>query len=263
MRRFALLTLCLAATLSAQEIPVQNVSPAQLVPADKGVSKAQVVELRQRGRQRAYRNDARTTIGMPCGGICAGQLYVLGDGTLGCWALDGNTYFGGVGHTSYDTYRPARPIAQGFAIAVRAVDGAVTRATLDDAGYDAIEFVGEYPRALVRYRTKDKTVPRVDVDLEVFSPFVPLSARDSAWPATVLRFSVKNTSDVLAEVALGGWLENHVFADQRSPLTTRRRNRAVGDNGVTTVLMDAVERRPPLPAGPAVKRVLADFESGT
>ena len=33
MRRFALLTLCLAATLSAQEIPVQNVSPAQLVPA--------------------------------------------------------------------------------------------------------------------------------------------------------------------------------------------------------------------------------------
>ena len=263
MRRFALLTLCLAAPLSAPEISVHNVSPAQLVPADKGVSKAQIVELRQRGRQRAYRGDARTTIGMPCGGICAGQLYVLGDGTLGCWAIDGNTYFNGVGQTSYDTYRPARPVAQGFAIAVRDGEGSVRRATLDDAGYDAIEFVGEYPRALIRYRAKDKPVPPVEVDLEVFSPFVPLSARDSAWPATVLRFSVKNTSDVPAEVALGGWLENHVFADQTSPLTIRRRNRAVGDNGVTTVLMDAVERRPPPPGGPVVTRVLADFESGT
>jgi len=123
---------------------VQNVSPAQLVPADKGVSKAQVVELRQtRAATRLSQRRPHDDWDAVCG-ICAGQLYVLGDGTLGCWALDGNTYFGGVGHTSYDTYRPARPIAQGFAIAVRAVDGAVTRATLDDAGYDAIEFVGEY-----------------------------------------------------------------------------------------------------------------------
>jgi non-lysosomal glucosylceramidase len=172
--------------------------PAQrLVPTDKGFSAQQVAALLARGEQRVYAGAARTTIGMPCGGICAGQLYVLGDGTLGCWQIDGSVYFAGTGQTSYRTYRPERPIAQGFAIAARSGDGRVRRATLDDAGYDAIEFVGEYPRALVRYRGKEGTAgrPPVQVDLEVFSPFVPLRARDSAWPATVLRFTVTNPTD--------------------------------------------------------------------
>ncbi len=249
-------------------------SAQPLVPTDKGFSPAQLAGLRARGEQRVYVGAARTTIGMPCGGICAGQLYVLGDGTLGGWEIDGSRYFSGTGPTSYRTYRPPQPIAQGFALAVRERDGRVTRATLDDAGYDAIEFVGEYPRALVRYRAAEGTTgsrdqglekgtrPPVHVDLEVFSPFVPLSAKDSAWPATVLRFTVANPTDQELDVALGGWLENMVCRERTSTITIRRRNQAVTGNGLTTILMDVVERQPPVPPAP-VTRVLADFESGT
>ena len=223
-----------------------------LVPADKGFTMAQLAALRGRGSQRVYAGTARTTLGMPCGGICAGQLYVLGDGALGCWQIDGRLYATGYGSENYRTFRPEQPIAQGFALAVRDAAGQVTRATLDESGYDAIEFVGEYPRALIRYRNRAsavREVPPVVVDLEVFSPFVPLDARNSAWPATVLHFTLSNPSDQALTVALGGWLENMVFGEQADPIGLRRRNAVVpaDSRDLTAVVMDAIEERLPAP----------------
>ena len=46
--------------------------------------------------------------------------------------------------------------------------------------------------------------------MEAFSPFVPLNTQDSSLPATVLRYTVKNTSSAKVEVRLAGWLENAV-----------------------------------------------------
>jgi uncharacterized protein (DUF608 family) len=228
------------------------------IPEDKGLTRQQRSVLLERGEQRVYTGAARATIGMPCGGIAAGQVYVLGDGTLGCFQIDGRTYFSGVGHDCYRTYRPARPLRQGFAIRV---DGGVWTATLDERGFDAIAFVGEYPRALVRYLDGVPVAP-VAVELEVFSPFVPLDARNSAWPATVLSFSVTNTTDRAVEVELAGWLENGVFGAHPRPLTFERRNRVMRGGGVTSVFMDAVELERPDPGEP-VTRVIADFELGT
>jgi hypothetical protein len=259
----ALLAAGLPAPSAADEPAAQSAS--QLVPADKGCSAEQLAALRTRGTQRVYAGAARTAIGMPCGGLCAGQLFVRGDGTLASWEIDGRTYFGGVGHTSYDTYRPRQPIAQGFALAVRDADGQVSRATLDDAGYDAIEFVGEYPRARVRYRAAGAAgaVPPVSVDLEVFSPFIPLDARASAFPATVLHFTVTNPTAQPLTVALGGWLENMACGERTNDLTIKRRPQAIVGAGLTTVLMDVGEGSPPMPAGPAKTKVIADFEVGT
>ena len=254
--------LCIIPAFAGEAVMTKN-DRAHLVPTDKGISAAQLAELRRRGEQLVYTGAARTTIGMPCGGIAAGQLYVLGDGSLGCWQIDGDQYFSGVGHECYRTYRPAQPIAQGFALAVKDQKGSTSRATLDDDGYNAIEFVGEYPRALVRYRSSSRPTPPVEVDLEVFSPFVPLNARDSAWPATVLRFSVRNRTNQTLEVALGGWLQNMVFAEHPRPLTFQRRSRTTLGDGLTSVVLDAVETLPPTPAGPPITRVLANFESGT
>lgn len=264
----ACLLLGLVRSTIAQPATVESRPMSQPVPADKGRLTEQMHRLHERGIQRAYSGDARTTIGMPCGGICAGQLYVLGDGTLGSWEIDGSTHFTGTGQTSYRTYRPAQPVTQEFAIRVRDGEQNTTCATLDDAGYDAIEFVGEYPRALIRYRAKDKPVPPVDVDLEVFSPFVPLNARDSSWPATVLHFTVRNPTSHTLYVDLFGWLQNAVFPEKQNPITLLRRNQtfaspdAYARSEITGVVMDATEHRPAAPDQP-VTRVLADFESGT
>lgn len=236
----------------------------RLVPADKGVTPAELARLRERGTQRVYRGAERFTIGMPCGGIAAGQLYVLGDGRLGCWQIDGGTYFSGYGATNYRTYQPPQPIAQGFQLDVAHADsddGTWTCVKLEDTAYDAIEFVGEYPRALIRYRAKDKPVPPIDVDLEVFSPFIPLDAANSAWPATVLRFTLRNRADQPLNVAFTGWLQNMAFADAKDSFLIKRRVESVQNPGLATALLDAVPREMPKPSGPAITRVLADFES--
>ena len=48
----------------------------------------------------------------------------------------------------------------------------------------------------------------VTVELEAFSPYCPLNVEDSSLPATVMHYTVKNTSDKEVEVSLAGWLEN-------------------------------------------------------
>src|SRR5437868_5045850 len=57
------------------------------VPADKNLAPAWVASLFDRGGTKVYRGDELTCIGMPVGGICAGQLYLRGDGTLASWEV--------------------------------------------------------------------------------------------------------------------------------------------------------------------------------
>ena len=61
------------------------------VPDDKGITPEVLAFLKDRGQRRIYRGPQRFALGMPCGGIGAGQLYVLGDGTLGGWSQGGNS----------------------------------------------------------------------------------------------------------------------------------------------------------------------------
>ncbi len=78
---------------------------------------------------------------------------------------------------------------------------------------------GEYPFVWVDFQ--DKYLP-VQVQLEAFTPFIPLNADDSGIPAAVLRYRVKNTSSKPVEVTIAGTLPNAVgyigkdnFASQR------------------------------------------------
>jgi uncharacterized protein (DUF608 family) len=48
----------------------------------------------------------------------------------------------------------------------------------------------------------------IKVSLEAFTPFVPLNADDSSYPAAVIRYSVKNTSRKQAAVSIAGSLAN-------------------------------------------------------
>ena len=70
-----------------------------------------------------------------------------------------------------------------------------------------MHFCGEYPLATVTY--EDKALP-VAVTLEAFSPFIPLNAADSGLPATLMQYTVKNTSNDKVDISLAGWLENAV-----------------------------------------------------
>ena len=210
----------------------------KIVPADKKLTREWVKSLFARGEPTVYRGKELEKIGMPIGGVCAGQLYLGGDGKLWHWDIfnqprrtDGSTY--------QNPLVPASPIEQGFALEVT-VDGKKQVRPLTQAGFADISFCGEYPLARIEYQ--DRQVP-VTVSLEAFSPFVPLYTDDSSLPATVLRYTVRNTGNAKAEVRLAGWLENAVCLFSAPGDATKRRNRVKRGQGLLLIQSD-VENGP-------------------
>ena len=186
---------------------------ARFVPADKGPT----VDLSARGERAVYRGDELKYIGMPVGGICAGQVYLGGDGRLWLWDVFNEIKLGTVsrdveykgerinalsGANYVDPPQQVHPFAQGFALRV----GDDVR-PFEAGAWREIAFTGEYPMGFVEYR--DPACP-VAVSLEAYSPFVPLDADASSLPAVVMRYTLKNASskDVTAEI--GGWMENPI-----------------------------------------------------
>jgi uncharacterized protein (DUF608 family) len=127
--------------------------------------------------------------GVPFGGFGTGKFELMTDGSLGQFTINHN----------WDN-----PIetASGSFFAVYAGDGAtgVGRLLRLGGGHEfegvanvqAVHYRGLAPRAMLRY--PDAGLP-VDVSLEAFSPLIPQNEKDSALPAAVFAFEVKNTSD--------------------------------------------------------------------
>src|SRR6185436_16494108 len=191
--------------------------PERLIPEDKGITAEMLAALRARGERRVYRGAQRFALGMPCGGIAAGQLYLLGDGTLGGWHIDGRLHSSGWGADNYKTRAQPRELLQGFTLLINNPDAKASGkphlefrlADLENGGsFDSIEFLGEYPLAEVRYGPSPG-LP-LDITLMAGSPFIPLSTKDSALPCTTLRFTLKNTSSSDVTGHLIGFLENGI-----------------------------------------------------
>jgi uncharacterized protein (DUF608 family) len=235
-----------------------------MIPADKKLDPAWVKSLFERGQPTAYKGADLEKIGMPVGGICAGQLYLGGDGRLWHWDIFNLPQASNFTDTGGPNYarppKPASPIEQGFALKLNS-GGKTQVRTLDSRGFDPnhTTFRGQYPIGFVDYR--DPGLP-VTVSLEAFSPFIPLNVEDSSLPATVMRFTVKNTSASPVEVEMAGWIENAVCMGSGRPGLGLRRNRVVREPGMTVVhstaeKLPAKERPEPRP-----EIVFETFENG-
>ncbi len=224
----------------------------KLVPADKKLSPEWIRSLFERGSRTVYRGAELEKIGMPIGGICAGQLYLGGDGTLWHWDIFNRYVATAAGHYA-NPMKPASPIEQGFAISV-GQDGKRLTRTLDARGFNDISFIGEYPVGYVEY--KDSSLP-VAVSLEAFSPFIPHNVKDSSLPATVMRFTIKNTGNEKIEGAIGGWLENGVCLYSGKDRDGLRRNQIVQKE--TFVMLEcSAEPQPQETTRPVRKDIVFD-----
>ena len=207
-------------------------------------------------------------IGMPIGGIGSGQLYLGGDGRLWHWDIfntrmrprftveQGAAYKNPPKQNDPDDIKQY-VLDQGFALRIWAGGKSQTR-TLDRRGFSDIEFKGQYPIGQVTYQ--DASVP-VTVELEAFSPFIPLKVEDSSYPATVLNYTISNKSDKPVEGALAGWLENKVCVFNGKVGAGIHRNRIVRSDDMVMLVQDAEESKAS-DKEPA-EIVFEDFESGT
>ena len=198
-----------------------------VIPAEKNLPPEWVASLFVRGQPKVYTGEALMKIGMPVGGVCAGLVYLGGDGKLWYWDIF-NRYLSGVqprqiqyqgrswhglpqglgawqGGNYIDpiTTQPC-PFQQGFALKVTAGGKAQVR-TLDRKGWKLVSFTGAYPVGTVRYFDPDCPVR---VTLEAYSPYCPLDFDNSSYPATIMRYTLENTGREDARVQVGGWLEN-------------------------------------------------------
>ncbi len=225
------------------------------VPADKKLKKEWIDALFAKGGRTVYQGTDLEKIAMPVGGLCTGQLYLAGDGRLMHWDIFNSHNFSGYGATNYQAQpEPDAALKQGFALRIETGGKRLTR-TLDCRGFPGVRFCGEYPMGTVEYA--DDAVP-ISVTLEAFSPFIPFNEEDSALPATVMQFTVKNESSSEADVTLAGWLENGVCWHSGEVLYGVRQNRILTRPGLTMVLGSAKATKPPT----AVRKpiVMADFE---
>ncbi|HEY8929817.1 MAG TPA: GH116 family glycosyl hydrolase [Mucilaginibacter sp.] len=224
---------------------LSQINATHRVPVNKNLPGSWYAELYKDGRKDWSGQDLKT-IGMPCGGIGAGQLYVRGDGTLSCWWIANNAYNTGDGSTDcwnfdtplgpwktgYQTYTPISYITQGF-------DVKINRHTfhLNRSDFDAIRFKGEYPVATIDYQNSRKKLP-VAIRLKVFSPFIPLDAKESGTPATVMQFILTNQSAQAQVLSLNGYLQNTVGLDLIDQARGDSRNQVIRGKQMTSILMD-------------------------
>lgn len=219
----------------------------QLVPIDKGFPQVYYEGLRERGTKQVYVSGTSQFIGMPVSGICTGQVYLSGDGRLCYW--DVFKSYGGRDDTGNpwgphyaEPLIPQPEFEQGFAIRI-AGDPLVRR--LDGSGFAEVEFCGEYPIATVSYR--DPKSP-LAIELEAFSPFIPLNADDSGLPATILNYHITNHSDLDIDVEIGGWMDNRVCHFE-PPLQGARANQVIVQERSLSVLFETVDVPAPEPEG--------------
>ena len=215
----------------------------QIIPADKKLDPAWVRSLYERGEKQTYTNDELTFIGMPVGGIGAGLVYLSGDGQLWMWDVFNKQYERGFmgrgadGQTYLEPFKPLQPFEQGFALRVTTGDSTKSR-SLDRNGFAEVTFDGRYPLGMVSYR--DSACP-VTVQLEAFSPFIPLDLENSSYPATVMRYTLKNTSDKEVTATVAGWADNPVCLYTGQATDTLRRN-SIAHREPATVLQCAAEQ---------------------
>ena len=230
--------------------PFDNSDFSQLVPPNKKLTSSWLHSLTERGAPEIYTKDRDELIhiGMPVGGICCGTVYLGGDGKLWVWDIfnqnqagvftrPGNwTNFTGNkaqvgprdGGGYVDPYPATSPLEQGFAVQV---DGH-TR-TLNAIDWHSVQFKGQYPVGTVDYGDPSCAV---SVTLTAYSPFIPLNADDSGLPATICEIKVVNHGAQVADVKIGGWLENACSLYTAKPGVGSRTNTATQSASHSTVL---------------------------
>ena len=241
------------------------------VPMEKKLDPKWVASLFARGERAWYSGAKLETIGMPIGGICAGQVYLSGDGRLVYWDIFNSQFNSGYGSENYKVGRRATEmfadgrfvappsVEQGAAIRVRVAGETLVR-PLSAEGFPGVRFAGEHPFGLVEY--VDGGFP-VEVSMEAFSPFVPLETEDSALPATVMRYTVRNRSGVAATVTIAGWLENAVCRFSGGQFEDEAERCATVAEGAGIALAEGwVRPRVGVPMKPAPREPIAfaDFE---
>src|SRR5258708_4486289 len=164
-----------------------------------------ITHTRQHPYGYSYAGDALRYVAMPLGGIGAGQIALGGDGGLRQWQIVNQINHQGFVPDSFFALRvmyPEPPLDEVRILQSRELLGRTedhTPLVNDDAipaqqrtllekftGVERTKFTGAYPFARIQY--EDEALP-IDIEMEAYSPFIPLAAENSGLPAVLFTFT--------------------------------------------------------------------------
>ena len=151
------------------------------------------------GERKEYAGENLTNIQFPTGGLGGGTIIMNGQGERNIWQI-------------FNNFTQATMPESFFAIQTKTGDQTpITRQLQTSEGnfraMDSLTFEGEYPMGW--YHFFDNQIP-VDVDLEVFSPFIPLDAKNTALPCVIYTFKATNNTNSTVDV--------NFLATQKNPI---------------------------------------------
>jgi len=171
-----------------------------------------------RGEPALYQGDRLEAISLPVGGIGAGCIQFNGKAERHIWQIFNNFY-------------PVSFTHSFFAVRVKVgQQPSVVRALQTSAvgpftAMKSLTFRGEYPFGWFDF--EDPNLP-VHISMEVFSPFIPLDAKNSSLPCVIHNLTALNTCDKPVEVTFLASQQNAV-GYQPSPEQQRGPRLAVFD----------------------------------
>ncbi|MCS7264156.1 MAG: non-lysosomal glucosylceramidase [Armatimonadetes bacterium] len=179
----------------------------------------------------------------PLGGVGSGNLSFAGKGQLVAWQIVNNFNSGAHGFSG--------AIVPLTFFAAWAKQGRNLKATLlqtapvhDLPTVKGLRAKNKFPILNVRYETD---LP-VEIELEAWSPFIPLNAKDSATPVAVFTFTLHNPTKQTVEAAVMMNLQNIIGWEGYRPLDGLQHEEFVGNfntveqtDGWTTILCQAKE----------------------
>lgn len=133
------------------------------------------------GEPTVYEGERLTAIDLPVGGIGVGAVHFDGTGRRHAWQIFGNVAYRAVPNSFFAV---RAEVGEGYA--VRALQ---TVAEGPFPGMKSVKLRARYP--IAEYAFEDDAIP-CRVSMEVYNPFIPLEAEDSAIPCVIHRFHFHN-----------------------------------------------------------------------
>lgn len=208
-----------------------------------------------------YQGSALRHVAMPLGGLGTGQIALGGDGGLRQWQITNQVNHRGFVPDSFFAIRTScvePPLNTTRILQSRETlqrEHESTPLVNDDmipadqlallqqfTGVEHTTFTGSYPFGQIRY--EDEELP-IEVDLEAYSPFIPLDAHASGLPAIIFTFTLHNPEPQEIRGVLGATLQNAVGWDGITPINGNRNplyggnvNRLCEKKGLTALIME-------------------------
>ncbi|WP_404309235.1 GH116 family glycosyl hydrolase [Neorhodopirellula lusitana] len=183
------------------------------------------------GKTRVYEGENLDAINFTVGGIGAGGIQFNGKAEPAIWQIACN-------------YSEERIADSFLAVRAKPADGKPVVRALQTAPVGAfaampsLKFEGEYP--LGKYRFVEPLLP-VEVELEVFNPFIPMDLKNSAIPCAVYSVKVTNPSSSAVEVDVLASQKNALgyaegkgggFGKNQNQILSRADSEVVDDSGL-------------------------------